>query len=100
MQIKKGIKLNLKEIIIENTITEYHEEKKCVINNISELKPEIIKLIDINFKNEKLDIVFNMKNSYKSPLMKEIERKSKEIEKILIEEEEIKLKEEEKKIED
>ena len=53
----------------------YHEEgkKKCVVSSILELEPEIIRLLVVYSKNNQLDIVFNMKNSYKSPLFKRLE---------------------------
>jgi len=72
---EKGIKLELKEAIIENTIMEYHkhDKNKCVVNSIFELEPKIIRLLNVHSKNNQLNIVYNMKNSYKSPLFKRIE---------------------------
>ena len=54
-----NIKLELKENILDNIILEYHKEKKDCINNISDINSDIIRLLDINRKNNNLKIVFN-----------------------------------------
>jgi len=77
---EKGIKLILNEIILESTMKEYHEEIKNVVSDISEIKSEIISLLDDNCRNKNLYLIFNMNNSYRSPLlnrMEEISQKKK-----------------------
>jgi len=67
---EKDIKLVLNEAILESTMKEYHEEYNNIVSDIWELKTEIIRLLDVNCRNKKLDVVFNINNSYNSPHLK------------------------------
>jgi len=70
---KNNIRLEMKENFLDNIILEYHKEKKQCINNISEIKTEIIRLLDVNRKNNLLNILFKVHGTNKSPLLKRFE---------------------------
>jgi len=82
-----NIKLELKESMLDSTILVFHKKRKGLIKSISEIKTDIIWLLDINRNNNRLNIVFNTKDnildSNKSPLFKLFERERLEREKIV-----------------